>query len=164
MSFRRGPRGTTLVSTVTLAVLILDLASKWVARRQLTSGEERWLVDSVLGLQLLRNRGVAFGLFEGRWSTLAMIMVAILALVWLIVAQRPGESLQVSLGAGGMLGGAFGNLIDRLPDGSVTDFVAIGPWPRFNVADTALTLGLVLLAMQQLYDSRRATAPPVGET
>ena len=152
------------MGTVAVAFVALDLASKWVVRQQLDYGEERWLLDGVAGLQLLRNRGVAFGLFEGRWSTLAMILVAVLALFWLIAAHGPDESWKVTLGAGGMVGGALGNLIDRLPDGSVTDFVALGPWPRFNVADTALTLGLALLAVQQVQDSQRATSPPVRET
>ena len=66
------------------------------------------------------------------------MMLGVAMLIWLIVASDHRRSLVGAAGAGGMLGGALGNLVDRLPDGSVTDFIALGPWPRFNLADTAL--------------------------
>ena len=164
MRVRLNPGAIRVVVAVTAITGTVDLATKWVARRELTYGEDRWLVEGVAGLQLLRNRGVAFGLLEGRWFTLAMIVVAVAALIWLVFASNHVDSWLGSIGAGGMLGGALGNLIDRLPDGAVTDFIALGPWPRFNLADTALTLGVTLLALQQVREAAPATGPPLGET
>jgi signal peptidase II len=150
------------VATI-VVVIGLDLVTKWLANRELGNGDDHWLLNGIVGLELVRNRGVAFGLLEGRWFTLAMILVAVLALTWLIVSSGQGHSRWGSVSAGGMLGGALGNLIDRLPDGSVTDFVAVGPWPRFNVADAALTLGLAVLVIQHLREQHPVTSTPMRE-
>lgn len=147
-----------------MVVVGLDLVTKWLARRTLDFGEDRWLLDGIFGLELVQNRGVAFGLLEGRWFTLAMIVVACLTLFGLMVSHGQVVSRSGPVGAGGMLGGALGNLIDRLPDGSVTDFLAVGPWPRFNVADAALTLGLAILAFQHVRQPRPVAPVPMRES
>jgi signal peptidase II len=164
MSTRRDPGAAAVVGLVSAVVVGLDLATKWLARRELVYGEDQWRVEGIIGLELVRNSGVAFGLLEGRWFTLAMILVAVVALIWLLLSNGPGDSWVGPVGAGAMLGGALGNLIDRLPDGVVTDFVAVGPWPRFNVADSALTLGLLILAFQHFRQPHSMVSVPVRET
>ena len=159
-----GAGAATGVATISAVVVGLDLGTKWLALRELSYGEDHWLVDGVVGLELVRNRGVAFGLLEGRWFTLTMILVAVIALICLIATNSPTASGAGPVGAGGMLGGALGNLVDRLPDGSVTDFIAIGPWPRFNLADSALTLGLLVLVVLHLRQPHPAVPTPMRKT
>jgi signal peptidase II len=162
MSVRLGSRAALMVSAASALTVSIDLVSKWVARRELRYGENHWLVDGVAGLELVSNRGVAFGLLESKWFTPAIVVVAVMVLVWLIFASDHRSTWTGLTGAGCMLGGALGNLVDRLPDGAVTDFIVLGPWPRFNLADTALTVGLGLLAMRQIREA--TTLPPLGET
>lgn len=152
------------MAIVTALIIAADLATKWVAQRELEYGGSIWALEGIVGLELIRNRGTAFGLFEGRWFTLALILVAVLALVRLLTASNTAQSPTGVVGAGAMLGGAIGNLIDRLPDGSVTDFIAVGPWPRFNLADTALTTGLVLVIGRQLLPSSSSTLSIMGKS
>jgi signal peptidase II len=105
----------------------------------------------------VRNSGVAFGLFAGGGALL--VAVAALALVALLAffvthARRPLAWLPTGL----LIGGAAGNLIDRLLDGAVTDFVKLPHWPAFNVADMAITLGVLVLVYVLEGPPRRAVA------
>jgi signal peptidase II len=101
------------------------------------------------------NTGGAFGLFPGTSSIIAVIgiIVTVLVLGYVLFACRryPIGSNRLSLVALGLiLGGIIGNLIDRLRFGGVTDFISIGWWPSFNLADSALVAGTILLALSLL--------------
>jgi signal peptidase II len=129
-----------LVAIVTLA---LDQLSKAIIRGSLEPGER---VDLVAGVDLVRvaNRGIAFGLLDNTASlvlVLAALAFGALLIVFLAASDRRGLWLPIGL----LAGGAVGNLIDRIHEGAVTDFVDLGPWPAFNVADIAITLGVVIL-------------------
>ncbi len=91
------------------------------------------------------NTGSAFGIFQGQNFPLIFIsLVGIAVLLGIYFSQpRPGKLLRFSLGL--MMGGAVGNLVDRLHQGWVTDFIDIGPWPVFNLADASIVTGLVIL-------------------
>jgi signal peptidase II len=113
----------------------------------------------------VENTGAAFGLFPGITPALAVVsMVGVVAmLVIAVVAQRRYPHLITRLHVavmGLLLGGAVGNLIGRVGRGQVTDFVDVGFWPAFNVADSAVTIGIVLLAFwllrQGLQERRQA--------
>ena len=128
---------------VAVLVLVADQASKAIVRGSIGRGES---VDLVLGINLVntRNSGVAFGFFSGGGAIVAI--VAALALVALLVffgthLTRP----LVWLPTGLLIGGAVGNLIDRVAEGAVTDFVDVSIWPAFNVADAAITIGVLSL-------------------
>jgi signal peptidase II len=111
------------------------------------------VVDGYLALTHVRNRGMAFGLFNGldsewvRW-VLAGLAVAAVAIIWTYARQERSHT-GVLLAFGAILGGALGNLIDRVRLGYVVDFLLAhwGPyeWPAFNVADSAITMGGVAL-------------------
>jgi signal peptidase II len=126
---------------VVLVVLVLDQLSKHLVRQSIVPGEERNVLP---GIQLVntRNHGVAFGFLPGDQT--AVTLVIGLALVALLVyfalhATRP----LIWLPTGMLIGG---NVLDRLRDGSVTDFVKLPlGWPPFNLADTSITLGVLLL-------------------
>ena len=132
------------VALILLVVVAADQLSKHLIRQSILPGEERNVLP---GLQLVntRNRGVAFGFLPG--NHLGVTLVVGLALIALIVyfalhATRP----LIWLPTGMLIGGALGNILDRLRDGSVTDFIKLPlGWPPFNLADTSITLGVQLL-------------------
>jgi signal peptidase II len=129
---------------VVVTVVGLDQITKHAVRKSIIPGEEHRFLPGV-HLVNTRNHGVAFGFLPG--STTAVTVLICLALCVLVAyfathAQIPW----IWLPTGMLLGGALGNIVDRLRDGSVTDFVKFPlGWPPFNVADASITIGIVLL-------------------
>jgi signal peptidase II len=138
------PARTTLAAgAVAAGVVALDQLTKALVRDNLAFGERRDLV-AVVDLVNVRNSGVAFGFLEGGGAVLVVgTALALLALV-IFFATHTGRRL-VWLPTGLLLGGAVGNLIDRAREGSVTDFIKFPHFPAFNVADMAITFGVVAL-------------------
>jgi signal peptidase II len=103
------------------------------------------VVDGWLALEYTQNRGAAFGMLSGLAPILVAASFAILmGLVLLYMRQvTPGVWLTVAIGL--TSGGALGNLFDRVRFGHVVDFLSIGPWPNFNIADSAITVGVLIL-------------------
>ena len=133
------------VGAVVLAVLVVDQVTKALADGSLAEGERRGFLPG-LDLVEVRNRGVAFGMLEGRTGLLAALTaVALVAVVVYFV--RHHERTWLWLPTGLLLGGAMGNMLDRVREGSVVDFLDPPLWPAFNVADIAITLGVVLLVL-----------------
>ena len=125
------------------AIVAADQASKAIVRGSIERATD---VDLFLGIRLVntRNTGIAFGLFEGGGALLAVFALAALVAL-LVFFHRHQDRALVWLPTGLLIGGAVGNLIDRLAAGEVTDFVDLGPWPAFNVADVAITFGVLTL-------------------
>jgi signal peptidase II len=138
------PGRTSLAAAAVAAVVVaLDQAAKALVRDGLALGERH---DLVAGVKLVnvRNTGIAFGFLSDGGALLVVgTAVALLALVFFFVTHT-GRPL-VWLPTGLLLGGAIGNVIDRARDGSVTDFVKFPHFPAFNVADMAITVGVVAL-------------------
>jgi signal peptidase II len=138
------PARTSLAAAgVAAVVVVLDQVVKALVRSGLELGERE---DLVLGIKLVnvRNSGIAFGLFSNGGALLVVgTAIALLALVFFFVTHS-GRQL-VWLPTGLLLGGAIGNLIDRAIEGSVTDFVKLPHFPAFNVADAAITIGVIAL-------------------
>src|SRR3982751_1682435 len=136
-------RSVSLATLTAFAVIALDQASKALVRDQIPRGDER---DLAFGAHLVHveNDGVAFGRLGGNGGLVALVVGA--ALLGLIVYfARHRRTPLIWLPTGLLLGGALGNILDRFGDGSVTDFVKLPHWPAFNVADIAVTAGVVLL-------------------
>lgn len=129
-----------------ITVLIADQLSKlWVAGN-MTRGQSIPLVDGILNLTFVVNRGAAFGILQGKsWFFLMMAVFVIAALVYYNLRYKPLPWGQYAMGL--IVGGTLGNVIDRCYFGAVRDFFSIGWFPVFNVADMAITTGgaLVLL-------------------
>ncbi len=128
-------------------VLVADQVTKAWARAALADGDVV-LVSGFLGFHLAENPGSAFSLFQnlGSWLGLAAIAASVFILVLVERSGTRGELAGFSL----ILGGALGNLADRITkgrwmSGSVTDFIDFSFWPNFNVADSCITIGAVLL-------------------
>ncbi|MFN8162104.1 MAG: signal peptidase II [Solirubrobacterales bacterium] len=125
-------------------VVIADQASKAAIRANLVPGETVSVVGP-LELTRSRNTGVAFGLAGGGGLGIVLLAVGAMALIGYLFARNPSRP-GMWLAAGLLAGGAIGNLIDRVRDGAVTDFIDLPLWPAFNVADIAITAGVATLA------------------
>jgi signal peptidase II len=131
------------VGVVAAATVAADQAVKAVVRSSIDRTEE---IDLILGIKLVnvRNSGIAFGMFSGGGALL--VIFALAALTALIVFfMRHRDRRLVWLPTGLLIGGAAGNLIDRTREGAVTDFLDLPLWPAFNVADVAITFGVLTL-------------------
>jgi signal peptidase II len=131
-----------------LIVIILDQTAKQIFWGL---GNNFDLIDGLLRITLVRNSGAAFGLLQG--GRVFLIISSVLASIFIIIlAQRvPKEDLLKRVFLGMILGGAIGNLIDRIYPGHVIDFIDMGigshRWPVYNFADTAVTVGGILLIL-----------------
>jgi len=125
------------------AVLLVDQVTKRLVQSDIAQGDSNGVFP---GVQLVhvRNHGVAFGAFAGGGTIVAVIIgVALVALVvWFL---RHTATPLAWLPTGLLLGGAVGNIFDRVRDGAVTDFIKFPAWPAFNVADVAITFGVLSL-------------------
>jgi signal peptidase II len=126
-------------------VVVLDQAAKAVVQNHLVPGQQVEVLGPI-GLTLSHNQGVAFGLASG--SVTPLIGFAVVALIFVgTMLYRDPTAPGMWVAVGLVAGGALGNLADRLRAGAVTDYVEIGSWPPFNLADVAITVGVVLLAL-----------------
>jgi signal peptidase II len=128
---------------VAVAVVAADQAVKAIVRASISPFEQ---VHVVPGLKLVyaRNSGVAFSVLSGGGVLVVLVAVGALGALIAFFVTHLRRRL-VWLPTGLLLGGAAGNLIDRVRDGAVTDFVKLPHWPAFNLADVAITLGVVAL-------------------
>jgi signal peptidase II len=129
---------------VAVAVVVVDQLSKAAVRDSIVPGETRGVLP---GVQLVntRNRGVAFGFLPGRHLVVSVLVAFALVVLVAYFARHHRKPL-IWLPTGMLLGGALGNVLDRLRGGSVTDFVKLPlGWPAFNLADASITLGVLLL-------------------
>jgi signal peptidase II len=136
-------RTAALTALVAVAVVVADQVSKVIVRGEISRFEEHELV---LGIKLIntRNTGVAFSMFSGGGPLVVIIaFLALAALIGFFVTHI--HRRLVWLPTGLLLGGAAGNLIDRIRLGAVTDFIKFPHWPAFNVADICVTFGVLTL-------------------
>ena len=132
-------------------VVAIDQGGKALATSLVSRGD-RVEVLPFLHIENVRNEGVAFGL-GGDISAVFIAATIVLLLGFLVfLAFRGGSGWLVWLPAGLLLGGALGNLADRVRDGAVTDFISLPLWPTFNLADVAIVIGVLLL----LFDVERS--------
>ncbi len=143
-----------------LLILGLDQVTKAIVRGWLHPGEtwpEGW---TVIRLSHVHNTGAAFGIFQGATPYLAIAsVIAILALVVFLVTL-PSHTRWYPLALSGILGGAMGNLVDRVRLGYVTDFIDPMRYPSFNVADSAIVLSVILIAVLTLFGNEDHASEP----
>ncbi len=158
----RGRRHRVFSLLLAAGVFLLDQASKWAVTETLSLGESRRVLPGVFNLTYVRNRGAAFGLFadvESRVVLLLLIGFAVVALVLVSgLLWRGATTALTGWGLALILGGALGNLLDRLRHGNVVDFLDfhLGSyhWPAFNGADSAIVVGAAVLMMEVLRGRR----------
>ena len=148
-------------------VVALDQWTKWLVRKNLPL-QSTWLPESLEWLNPYarivhwHNSGAAVGMFQDAgivFTVLAFIVIAAIFYYYPRVEPSDG-SLRLAMGL--QLGGALGNLVDRLTMGKVTDFLSVGTFPVFNVADASISMGVVVLLLS-VWLKERADRRPVGE-
>jgi signal peptidase II len=143
---------------VAAVVLGLDQLTKHTVATGIAAGETKKFLPGV-DLVHVRNTGVAFSIFSGGGTLVLVFTLAALALLVGYFALHP-ERPWLWIPTGMLVGGAIGNLIDRIANGAVTDFIKLPHWPAFNVADISITFGvLVLLWVLEGPRQRRAGEP-----
>lgn len=140
-----------------LIVLAVDQASKWYMLLSVMQPPRVIPVSSFFNLVSVWNRGVSFGMFDSDspYSSWILSALAIAIVIFLINWLRKSEQKHVSFAIGLIIGGAIGNVIDRSIHGAVFDFLDIFVgryhWPAFNVADSGITVGAVILVLDSLF-------------
>jgi signal peptidase II len=149
----RATRAWCLAGGLAVLVLAADQVAKAIVEAQLVPGED---VDVLgpLGLTLTHNRGVAFGLAGGAGAPLILVTLLALGAVGYLFARDPTRP-RMWAATGLLAGGAIGNLVDRVRANAVTDFIDVGSWPPFNLADAAVVAGVLLLVLIYLRDAER---------
>ena len=143
MTAERG-RPYALALLLAAVVIVIDRVTKHYVRGGIGYDQTRRVIGGALTLVHYRNTGVAFDFLSGGGAIVIVVTLAALAALVAFFVMRPTRrGLWVSTGL--LLGGALGNLLDRLINGSVTDFIKFPVWPAFNVADIAITFGVLTL-------------------
>ncbi|NDV08271.1 signal peptidase II [Rhodococcus sp. IEGM 248] len=143
-----------LLFVIAGAVLATDLLTKILAVANIEPGRPVWLIGDIVSLRLVRNPGAAFSMATG--MTWLLTLVAVGVVIGVVRIGRTLRSPWWALGLGLVLGGALGNLVDRffrapgVMQGHVVDFVSVGWWPVFNVADSGIVCGAILLVVLTL--------------
>ena len=141
---------------IALLVLALDQWTKWLVEAHLPEPSSQEIVPGWLHLSHVRNTGVAFGIFSNHGANgsawiLSILGLAALTLVGYFFWRAPSGATLLLVALALVLGGAMGNLLDRLATGAVTDFIGVYlgtyRWPDFNVADSAISVGIGLMLL-----------------
>ena len=139
---------------LTLFIISLDQISKYIVIQNLKLGES--IPNSgIFRLTHAQNTGTAFSLFQNQTDILTIVsFVAIVLIIFIYLSiEKPSNYIYLSYGL--LFGGAFGNLIDRIRLGYVTDFFDVGFWPIFNIADSAITIGIILMIFNYLIYNKK---------
>lgn len=148
------------------AVFVLDRITKWLIEARVSDSDVYRVIPGVFEIIHSENRGVAFGIFNDstfEWRTTLLVVVSVAAVIAVsVILWNPQKLDRASLWSLALvLGGAAGNVFDRIVSGRVTDFLQVYlgsyPWPTFNVADSAIVIGSLMLLFSQLKPRRQAT-------
>ncbi len=129
-----------------LAVLLLDQASKYVIRQGLAAGNSIGILP-FFQIKHLFNTGAGFSILQGNNALLVWVGIIVLGIVLYFSGSYEGRE---AVWMGLVLGGILGNLFDRIAFGGVTDFLAVSIWPVFNLADSAITIGIIAYIIETL--------------
>jgi signal peptidase II len=159
-----GPQRWLVPTALGLSILVIDQLAKLRVVATLGPAPRDkiiWLAGDWLSLIYSRNTGVAFGLFQNMPQLFTMTSILItVAAVYAYAKHLPNERPWVQGAMGLIVGGALGNIVDRLRLGYVVDFISVGWWPVFNFADSAITVGVTLLAVYLIFVGDEPAPPP----
>ena len=140
----------------------LDQLTKALVIANLTPGHS-WPETGFLRITHAWNTGTAFSLLQGQSSLLTYVSFAAVIALYFMYRSVESPTIWVRMAFGMLLGGAIGNLIDRLRLGHVTDFIDVGPWPIFNIADSSIVVGIAVLFLFFWMNSGEKKAKPTSE-
>lgn len=142
---------------IAVTVIALDQMTKWLVVQRMNLGESIPIIEGFLSITSHRNRGAAFGILQGQmWLFFIITILVVVGIVYYLQKQVKYPGTGVAFGL--ILGGAIGNFIDRLVKGEVVDFIDVYivnyDFPIFNVADSALVIGVILLMLFTLKEEQ----------
>lgn len=149
-----------LYYVIALIVFLLDQGTKYLIATRLELGEQIPVIGNFFLITSHRNRGAAFGILEGqRWLFIIITIIVVIAIIWYMrKALKSGQRL-LPWGLSLVLGGAIGNFLDRALMGEVVDFAQFNfgsyTFPIFNIADSSICIGVGLIILDTILDSRR---------
>lgn len=157
---RREAKARWRIFAILAAVVVAaDQLTKEVVRGALEPRESHEIFPG-FSFTRVRNEGIAFGLFPGRQAAVAILTVVALCAIAIALAGLVNRNATVAAGAGLLVGGSIGNLIDRLAHGAVTDFLDPARWPAFNLADIGIVTGAALIVLGLMQDGEARETPP----
>ena len=158
------------LSAITAAVIALDQLTKQLVVRSFKLHESVPVIPGFFDLTYVRNPGAAFGFLagaQGMWRSIFFITVSMVALAVILALVRQSRERLPLIALALIGGGAVGNLVDRVRFGEVVDFIdwyyRTYHWPTFNIADSAITIGVGLLAIDMLLPKKQTTAEEIPE-
>lgn len=134
-----------IICSTALIVVLLDQLTKFLIRKNFQLNQSLPIVKNAFHLTYITNTGSAFGLFKNFNLFFILFSIAVIIAIFYYIKKINEKERKLQFAAGLLLGGTIGNLIDRLVHSSVTDFLDFRIWPVFNVADSAVTISVVLL-------------------
>lgn len=140
-------------------VLAVDQLTKLIILQKLDEGSSIPVIRNVLDINIVRNTGAAFGIFQNQTLILTGISILVLILISIFHRQITNSGSIFQTGFGLIAGGTLGNLIDRLRFGYVVDFIDFHIWPVFNAADSAITIGVILLFWKIFRERKNESYP-----
>ena len=153
-------RDKILLGTV-IGAFALDQVSKRIITSWLELGES-WPSEGFLRITYGTNSGTAFGLFPNHTTLLIFVSLVAIGFLFYFYRAHALPSLLLRFAIGLQLGGAFGNLVDRILNGKVVDFIDVGPWPIFNLADSSIVVGIFILMATFLLTKESKDERPVA--
>lgn len=140
---------------VSVGLLLIDQWSKWLVMKKMLIGQSIPVIDHVFYMTFVRNPGAAFSMLPYKTTFFVIITLAVIIGILVYVSRIPKEKILFKTGLALMLGGAVGNLIDRIRFGSVIDFFDFRVWPVFNVADMGICVGVGILLFEIIRTERK---------
>ena len=138
-----------LFYTLVIGVFVFDQVTKAIIRSSLSLGDS-WPEEGIFRIVHGLNTGSAFGLFAGFTNLLVVASIIGIVFILFVFLKQNNSVIWLRLSLGLIVGGALGNLFDRVKDGAVVDFISVGGWPAFNIADSSISVGMCLLLVTML--------------
>ena len=138
-----------LFYTLVIGVFVFDQVTKAIIRSSLSLGDS-WPEEGIFRIVHGLNTGSAFGLFAGFTNLLVVASIIGIVFILFVFLKQNNSVIWLRLSLGLIVGGALGNLFDRVKDGAVVDFISVGWWPAFNIADSSISIGMGLLLVTML--------------
>ena len=148
------------LSLIFCIILLLDRFTKYLVTTRMTEGMSIPVIDSLLHFTYVLNPGAAFGMLEHNRLFFIVLTLAVLVVIFLLRKKIAQETKTVQYGMAFFLGGAIGNLYDRINTGLVIDFIDLRIWPVFNIADIAICLGVGLILWSVVREEKQKKKVP----
>ncbi len=138
------------LTVIILIIILFDQLTKFFIVQNFYLGESAAVIENIFHITYITNTGTAFGMLQKYGSILLIFSIIAIILISILVFKQKTHSLTHSLALSLILGGAFGNLFDRIFRGEIIDFLDFRIWPIFNIADSAITVGIAILFIHSI--------------